>query len=928
MHRSNVRQSHLAAPPSHGRYGVLVRFLAAVLLLGLASPPAVSAQTTELAGRVTDPQGAALPGVTVTAAAAGGAAAPVSAATDDAGRYSLTLPPGVHAVTFTLGGFGPRQEEVRLTAGSPQTLDVTLTLAAIAEEVDVVGVTPLPGSRIPRERVPAAVSVIEGDDLAARGAASMADALNERLGSVSLEGATTNLYQPNLRFRGFTASPLLGLPQGIAVYQNGVRINEPFGDTVQFDLFPQFAIDRMQLSAGADPTYGLNALGGALALDLKNGFDNTGFRGEISGGSFGRYTATAEYGANRGPWAFYGGASRFSEEGWRVASPSEVTQAFADVGYRDEGVDAGLSFTYADTSLTGNAAAPVELLDVARSAVFTFPDRTDNRLAFVQGRASVEASDTWSVQVTGYYRDLDRRTLNGDEAEFGVCEDDALPEGAPAQTLCFGDDDDDDDNGDDDHDDHDHDHDDHDDDDGDDDHDDHDHDDDGDDDHDDDDEEEATPLVDVVSGRFITLLDAAGDGAYNRSRTLATGYGATVQATATAEVGGRDNVFVMGASADLADVDFTTSSEVGSLTPERGVAGSGLLASLHGLGGDDIFNTAIDTGNRAVGLYLSNTLSATDRFHLTVSGRYNRANIDIMDRLGTSLDGAHAFARFNPSVGAVFQAGGAAVFARYAESNRAPTAAELSCADPAEPCRVPNAFISDPPLEQAVARSVEGGLRGRWTGGDWSVTAYRTGIVDDILFIASPELIGTGYFQNAGETRRVGLDIELSGTYVRTGWYVGYGLLDATFQSPLLLPGDEEVNDAATDDGVAVEPGDRLPGIPRRSLKAGIRQALTDDWDAAIETVIASDRVFVGDEGNDQARLDGYGVVNLRSTYRLDQGVELFVRVENLFDARYATAGVLAELEVFLHEVPDAADPRFIGPGQPRAAFAGVRVGF
>ena len=930
MDQVPVRRLDALPEPPHRRHAALVRLFVGVLLLGLAGLPA-AAQTVELTGRITDGQGAVLPGVMVTAASPA-PGAPVTTATDDAGDYALDLAPGAYTVTFTLDGFAAqRRENVSVTAGSPLALDVTLTLAAIAEEVDVVGVTPLPGSRIPRERLPAAVSVIDGADLAARGASSMADALNERLGSVTLEGATTNLFQPTLRFRGFTASPLLGLPQGIAVYQNGVRINEPFGDTVQFDLFPQFAVDRVQLSAGADPTYGLNALGGALALDLKNGFDNTGFRGEISGGSFGRYTATAEYGASRGPWAFYGGASRFSEEGWRVASPSEVTQAFADVAYRDEGVDAGLSFTYADTSLTGNAAAPVELLDVNPAAVFTFPDRTDNRLAFVQGRADFAASDTWSVQVTGYYRNLDRRTLNGDEAEFGVCEDDALPEGAPAQTLCFGDDDDDDDNGDDDHDDHDHDHDD-DGDDGDDDHDDHDHDDNGDDDHDDhddhDDEEEATPLVDVVSGRFITLLDAAGDGAYNRSRTLAAGYGTTVQATATAEVGGCDNVFVMGASADQADVDFTTSSEVGSLTPERGVAGSGLLASLYGLGGDDIFNTAIDTGNRAVGLYLSNTLSPTDRFHLTVSGRYNRANIDIMDRLGTSLDGSHAFARFNPSVGAVFQAGGAAVFARYAESNRAPTAAELSCADPAEPCRVPNAFISDPPLEQAVARSVEGGLRGRWTGGDWSVTAYRTGIDDDILFIASPELIGTGYFQNAGETRRVGLDIELSGTYVRTGWYVGYGLLDATFQSPLVLPGDEEVNDAATDDGVAVEPGDRLPGIPRRSLKAGIRQALTDAWDVAIETVIASDRVFVGDEGNDQARLDGYGVVNLRSTYRLDQGVELFVRVENLFDARYATAGVLAELEVFLHEVPDASDPRFIGPGQPRAAFAGVRVGF
>ena len=406
-----------------------------------------------------------------------------------------------------------------------------------------------------------------------------------------------------------------------------------------------------------------------------------------------------------------------------------------------------------------------------------------------------------------------------------------------------------------------------------------------------------------------------------------------MQATTNAAVGGRDNVLVLGASADLADVDFTTTSEVGTLTPDRGVAGSGLLASLDGLGGDDLFNTAIDTANRALGLYASNTLSVTDRVHLTVSGRYNRANIDIGDRLGTSLDGTHAFARFNPAAGIVYRASdGASFFARYSESNRAPTAAELSCADPAEPCRIPNAFVSDPPLEQVVARSVEAGLRGRWTagsGGEWSVTAYRTGLDDDILFIASPELIGTGYFQNAGDTARVGLDVELNGRRAGTGWYVGYGLVDATFQSPLQLPGDGEVNDAASEAGaIAVEPGDRLPGIPRHSLKAGIRQAITGAWDAALETVVASDRVFVGDEGNDQARLDGYGVVNLRSSYRLEQGVELFVRVDNLLDARYATAGVLAELEVYLHEAPDASDPRFIGPGQPRSAFAGVRVQF
>ena len=921
------------------------------VMLGLGAPASATAQTGSLTGTVTDAQGAAAPGATVTAESALGP--PVMVTTDAGGGYMLALEPGSYTVTFTLTGFETQvRADVQIAAGEASVVDVMLPVAAIAEQIDVVGVTPLPGVGVERDRLAAAITVIDGGDLAARGAASMADALNERLGAVTLEGMTTNLFQPTLRFRGFTASPLLGLPQGIAVYQNGVRINEPFGDTVQFDLMPQFALDRVQLSAGSDPTYGLNALGGALALDLKNGFDNSGFNGEFSGGSFGRLTTTAEYGANNGPWAFYAGATHFTEEGWRVESPSEVTQAFADVGYRGGGVDAGISVTYADTLLTGNAAAPVELLDVDRSAVFTFPDQTENRLGFVQGRASVAASDVWSVQITGYYRDLDRRTLNGDEAEFGVCDDDALPAGAPEETLCFGadDDDDDDDNGhghdDDDDDDHGHDDDDddhgHDDDDDDhghdDDDDDHGHDDDDDDDHGDDDddhegEEEATPLVDLVSGRFITSLDAAGDGAYNRTTTLAQGYGATVQATATTGAGSRGNVFVVGVSADLADVAFESSSEPGSLTADRGVTGSGLLTSLYGLGGDDLFNTKLETANSAFGVYISDTLSLSEQFHVTVSGRYNRAGIDIVDMLGTSLNGSHAFGRFNPSVGAVFEADeSTSFFARYSESNRAPTAAELSCADPAEPCRVPNAFVADPPLEQAVARSFDAGVRGRWrTGagrGEWSIAAYRTRIDDDILFVASPELIGTGYFQNAGATARSGLDVELSGGIARTAWYMSYGLVDATFESPLLLPSDEEVNDAATDEGVAVVPGDRLPGIPRHSLKAGVRQDLTDAWDLALETVVSSSRFFLGDEGNDQIPLAGYGVVNLRSSYRFDNGVELFARIENLLDARYATSGVLAELEVFLREVPDASVPRFIGPGMPRSAFGGIRVRF
>ena len=875
------------------RYGAAAaaRRLAAGLLLAALASVEARAQTATIAGRVTDARGAAVAGAEVTATAPG--AAPAVAATGTDGAYRLpALAPGTYAVTVATAGFRTaRRTGVAVAAGEARTVDVQLAVAPFAQRVDVVGVAPV-GDGVSRERIPATVSVLTAGEIMDRQASSLADTLHERLGAVTLEGTTTNLFQPTLRFRGFTASPLLGLPQGVAVHQHGVRINEPFGDTVQFDLIPQFAIDEAQLSAGTEPAFGLNALGGTLALRLKNGFDHAGLRAELSGGSFDRFSGTAEWGGSRGPWAAYVGATRFDETGWRAASPSEVTQAFADVAFRDERIDAGVSFTYADSRLNGNGPAPVELLAVDRSAVFTYPDTTENRLAFVQGRYEIAAAPAWTVQVTGYYRDLDRRTLNGDEAEFGVCDDDALPPGAPAATLCAG-------GG------------------------------------DDDDAEEAHPLVDVRTGRFVTEDDTEGDAAFNRTATRSKGYGATVQAVASSDLGGRENVLTFGLSADLADVDFSSNSEIGALTADRTVSGSGLLAGVFGAAPDDRFNTGIETANRAVGLYFSDTLSITGRTHLTVSGRFNHARIAIADRLGTALDGEHAFSRLNVGVGAVHQAGDAvSVFGRYAESNRAPTAAELSCADPAEPCRVPNAFISDPPLEQTVARSVEGGLRGRATFGaagsvDWSVAVYRTAIGDDILFVASPELIGTGYFRNAGDTRRIGVDAEVNSRAGRLGWYAGYGLVHATFESRLELPGDAEVNAAATAEGaLRVEPGDRLPGVPRHSFKGGVRFTVTDPWDVMLETVAASSRVFVGDEGNDQAPLDGYGIANLRSVYRAGGHVELFVRIDNLFGTDYATFGALAELEVFLREAPDARDPRFVGPGAPRSGFAGIRLRF
>ncbi len=476
-----------------------------------------SAQTGLLEGRVTDAQGAALVGVTVTAESPA-VAAPAVAITDTTGTYRLSaLSAGDYTVDFRLDGFRAIHRTVTLRTNTPVTLNERMVLAALTEQVDVVAVSPLLGANISRDRLPAAVSVVGSGELRTRGSASVADALHERLGPVSMESTTANLFQPTLRFRGFTASPLLGLPQGIAVYQNGVRVNEPFGDTVQFDLMPMFAVTQMQLSAGSNPTYGLNALGGALALQLKSGFDLSGFQGEFSGGSFDRFSGTAEYGVQQGSWAFYAGATRFDENGWRVASPSVVSQAVADMAYRQGRVDAGINVTYANTRLNGNSASPIELLASDRSAVFTYPDTTENELGFLQGRFNLAATEMWSVQMNGYYRDLSRQTLNGDEADFGVCDNDSLPLGAPDDTLCLAPPgaDDDDANalmtppGGTENDDH----------------------------TDMDNESEEQPLVDTRTGRFITEADTDGNAAFNLTNTATQGYGATVQATAAGALG-------------------------------------------------------------------------------------------------------------------------------------------------------------------------------------------------------------------------------------------------------------------------------------------------------------------------------------------------------------------------------------------------------
>src|SRR5690606_7300652 len=295
------------------------------------------------------------------------------------------------------------------------------------------------------------------------------------------------------------------------------------------------------------------------------------------------------------------------------------------------------------------------------------------------------------------------------------------------------------------------------------------------------------------------------------------GSGFGLQASWTTGIGGRDAVLVAGLSYDESEIGFRASTELGALDGTRLAVPGGVFVG-------DAF-TRMNADTRNVGLYLSGTVSLSDRLSLTLAGRFNETEVELRDMLGTALDGRHEFDRFNPSVGLTYALSDSmTVYASYSESNRAPSPVELTCADEDDPCRLPNAFVADPPLEQAVAKTLEARARGRSDAFSWHAGVFSTTNHDDILFISAGALTNQGYFDNVGRTRRLGVELDASGTFgERASWFASYTWLDATFRGSLRVPSHH--HPLAVDGEIAVERGDALPLIPKRLFKAGDRKS-------------------------------------------------------------------------------------------------------
>ena len=705
---------------------------------------------------------------------------------------------------------------------------------------------------------------------------------------------------------------------------------------VSWDLIPKNAISEITLVPGSDPLFGLNTLGGAITVRTKNGVDDPGVEGTATYGSSGRKQVEASYGGGKATgfnWFLAGNG--FHESGWRLDSPSDVRQGFARLGWRTDKTDLGFTATYAYNTLIGNGLQDYRLLRANYSSVYTIPDSTADRSPSFNLMARHTFSNSLTFSGNAWFRNIRTEALNpnfntdslgnniyqpnaAEQAALTAAGYTGFPtSGATAANTPF-------------------------------------------------------PKWRCIANTLEQNdPDERCDAVSIHSKEVENDYGFSGQFTWTTAPRAGKNQFAAGATLDRGSVDYTQNTAYGYLNPnytvtnvpawQDGSTGNPVdsRVNLHGL-----------TPNWS--LYFTDTLTLARTVNVTVSGRYNRFTIDNADRLSPvagpgSLTGNYVYQRFNPSVGITWSpVPSVNGYARYSQGSRAPTSIELGCADPANPCSLPNALSSDPPLRQVVTDTWEVGLRGkpelRYARNlTWNAGAFRAENRNDILFVSSVEL-GTGYFQNFAKTRREGFDANLNGRTGRATWGLDYTFLEATYQSAETLDGSANgTSDSALsgypglDGNIYVHPGNRIPLIPKQSGKAYVDFQATKKLTFDLNEVTVSSSYARGNENN-AYKADGvyylgpgvspgYAITNILAHYDLTKRFQLALQIDNLFNKHYYTAaqlantGLNAQGAVITRPFPEyttgpyagnypAQSVAFFTPGAPRRAWVELRVRF
>jgi len=750
--------------------------------------------------------------------------------------------------------------------------------------VTIVGTLPIPSISQPLSEIPSAVQTANSADLANSQALDLSSFMNQRLGGVYVNEVQGNPHQMDVNYRGFTASPLLGTPQGLSVYMDGVRMNQPFGDVVSWDLMPRAAINNITLMPGSNPLFGLNTMGGALAVQTKSGLTNPGTSVQTTIGSGQRRSVELEHGGrNYKGLHWFATGHVFNEEGWRDASPSRVRQMFGKLGWKDGPTDVALTLSHANNALTGNGMQEERMLANDYRSIYTKPDETHNRSTLLNLTGKHVVNDTTLLAGNAYYRTMRTRTLNGDVNDDALeTVSNQLGAGAFPNSECLAATDDDD----------------------------------------------AEPVC---------------TGMNNRSQTHQKNYGFSGQLTLLDEMIGYKNQFTTGLAYDTNRTDFKQTAEFGYINADRSVTGTQLFseeAEVHLKGKASTWSLfATDT----ISLRNNWHVTMSGRYNRT-----HVVNQDQLPPVGAggSLDGDYVFQRFNPAIGTTYAwTPSLNGYVGYNEGNRTPTSIELGCADPSFACKLPNAMAGDPPLKQVVTKTWEAGLRGaisRHT--QWTAGVFHAQSTDDIMFVAAGSS-GLGYFKNFGQTQRQGLELGLNshqGAFKLAGHYT---LLKATYQSAEDFGGAaNSSNSGVPGHTIHVNGGDTIPLTPKHILKLHADYAWSEAWNTGLGMTAFSGMYARGNENNQHTadgdehlgsgRTTGYAVFNFNAGYKATKDTKWMLNVMNMFNRQYATAAQLgpaaftANGQQYVSSSTREQHSMFVAPGAPRSVWLSMRHTF
>ncbi len=778
----------------------------------------------------------------------------------------------------------PSNAPVRRATSAPAArAPATAAQAAPAQSASAQPAQPTAGTGLDRDKVPSNTSVLTSADFSPDRSVGLLDSLVTNLPGVSLGDQTGNPFQRDLNYRGFVASPVQGTPQGIAVYQNGVRINESFGDVVNWDFIPETAIRRLDLVPN-NPIFGLNAIGGAISIEMKNGFNYQGAEADVTFGSYGRRSAVVQAGKQDGNLSIYAAFDAINDNGWRqFSSASSLRRMYIDLGARNDTTEFHINFTGADNNLGSVAATPVQMLNQNWASVYTWPQTTHLQLAFLNSSLSVSPTDTLTLQGNTYYRGFWQAHVDGNGT-------DAAPCGTAPETLCIGDN------------------------------------------------------LDPIN-QHATILDNISPGAFlgeiDRNWTASNTFGGTAQATSTAKVFGHDNHFVVGVSVDHGHTQFNATSELGTIDQNLFVNGTGVYIDQPL---DDISPVNILALNTYTGIFATDTFDITSKLSLTAGARFNIAQINILDQTGTNpaLNSSDHYERLNPVIGATYKFGAPlTLYGGYSEANRTPTPLELGCSSPTQPCMIDSFLIADPPLKQVVSHTYEAGFRGSIGDNDktgrltWGLGGFRTSLTNDIINIAST-IPMFGYFQNIPKDLREGIEAKVNYKRDRLNLYANYTFIDATYQTTVLISSPNNPFADPTTGNILVTPGDHIPAIPAHRFKAGFEYNITEPWKFGADLNVVGSQWLIHDDSNLNPQVPAYWVVNLHTSYQVNKNIEVFGLINNLFNQHYYAAGTFFQTNggqgIFNSNTAgnpgflNLTDPRTFVPGMPFAAYAGVRA--